>query len=88
MAGVNNDKAATTFMLFPNPVRQRVTVPLGMSPYSNASIMSIDGKLIASFAIDDFANELVIDISPFAAGEYLVLLRGSSVPATAKLIVR
>lgn len=87
-AGVNDDAAAATFMLFPNPARQSVAIPLQVSLYSDASVMSIDGKLITSFAIDNLAKELVVDVSALAAGEYMVILRGTSATATGRLIVR
>lgn len=87
-ASVANDRSASMLMLFPNPVRQKVTIPLGISAYSDASIMSIDGKCSASFIIDDLAEELVVDVSAFPAGKYVVVLRSSSATALGQLIVR
>ncbi len=66
-----------TAKLFPNPVNSQLTVSLNtFSGNRNAEILSIVGKKLMQFTIENGSVSKTIDVSKLAKGQYLLVIKG------------
>ncbi|MCX7985901.1 MAG: cellulase family glycosylhydrolase [Bacteroidales bacterium] len=85
LTGVEINNITQMFNIFPNPASDQIYVRTSKTP-SSCFIYSIDGKLVATYPID---NTLVnLNISKLSAGIYLVKIKNSEASNTFRLIKR
>ena len=58
----------TTFVLFPNPSRNQITIKSGLKESFNVRIVNLEGKETANYA--KFADGDTFDVSQFVPGFY------------------
>ena len=76
---------------FPNPAKEKVVILVDEIEHKNASIdfINLQGKVIKTIALTDQQSNsnLIVDVSSFSKGMYIVKLNNGSVIKTNKLII-
>ena len=62
----------TTFVLFPNPSRNQITIKSGLIDVFSVRIINLEGKVIAVYA--NFSNDETFDVSQFVPGLYSAII--------------
>ncbi|MFP9097608.1 M12 family metallo-peptidase [Flavobacterium sp. RHBU_24] len=78
-----NENAFTNFSYYPNPATNRVTIT-AKEPLTELKIFNAAGQLLLSRQVD--GTNVVIDISPYAAGVYFFKVSGGDKSANFNII--
>ena len=71
------DVLAKNLKIFPNPASEQVTILGYLQSIKRVKIVSIEGKKVYENNIETIQNELIINISKFQKGIYLICLENS-----------
>lgn len=66
------DNTNMSFVLFPNPSRNQITIKSGLKEAFNVRIVNLDGKETAFYA--NFSNDESFDVSQFVPGLYSAII--------------
>ena len=81
------ETATTTGLkLYPNPVREELTIELGNHRYRTMKLMDMNGRVLRVWTIPAGSTKVLRSLSGIAAGSYIVRLEGGGVPASLKII--
>jgi protein involved in sex pheromone biosynthesis len=73
---------------YPNPSSKTMTVDLASFEGESAVVMLVDYFERTVFEQSDVRENLILDVSRFAAGSYLLLVRSASKQAATAVIVK
>jgi hypothetical protein len=83
--GIEEEALANTFVLYPNPARQILTLDLAENSLGNATIFDMNGKAILSNVVN--SNSTSFDVSKIAKGIYVFQLKTDKGTATKRLVI-
>jgi len=82
-------KFMDTFLLRPNPAKDKVFIDLPLSPSAyDIKLMDISGKILKQVDAKSYTTSIEIMVNDLSQGIYLVQLRNGSSSRTQKLIIR
>ena len=82
-----NDLQNQVFGLFPNPTESKATLMLDMNhTFTNVQVVSITGKVINTYNIENGQTNVHIDLSGMSNGVYFVQIKGVEGQTVRKLM--
>jgi hypothetical protein len=72
--------------LYPNPVREEVTLELGNHRYRTMKLLDINGRLLRQWTIPAGSTKISRSLGNLPGGNYIIRLEGASAPASIKII--
>jgi hypothetical protein len=75
-----------TLNLYPNPVREEVTLELGNHRYRTMKLLDMNGRLLRQWTIPAGSTKISRSLGNLPGGNYIIRLEGASAPASIKII--
>jgi beta-glucanase (GH16 family) len=72
--------------LYPNPVREEVTLELGNHRYRTMKLLDMNGRLLRQWTIPAGSTKISRNLGNLPGGNYIIRLEGASAPASIKII--
>ncbi|GEP51817.1 hypothetical protein FNO01nite_24890 [Flavobacterium noncentrifugens] len=82
---VKDTKAATSFVVSPNPATSLITVSNEKSPITNVSITDLNGRIVKENAVNNL-SKVDMNISDLSAGVYMMNIKSNEGTATKKIV--
>ena len=83
---LNYNLQSTTFNLFPNPTKDKVSMQFEAGKYQTLTIRNTEGKLIRTVVLTSNDQEMMVDLVKFPKGIYFITLAGDHGNSTKKVI--
>jgi hypothetical protein len=82
--GLTNTSTATSRLLYPNPVRERLYLTSPATDNTTLSVFTLDGRLVYSRVLN--LGESFIDVSALLSGAYLVVVKDAYTSASHRIM--
>ena len=87
--GINNQLAKNSFLAYPNPANQTVSISYNVSERSEITFYNIVGKQVKSILVDAGTRNIEVETSSLPSGTYFYsMISNSKITETKRLVIK